>query len=131
MKWSKEYTLGVKRIDSEHDALLRGISNIEQAIEGRLESYLVLHAIGELRRIAASHFESEESMMRACGYAQYDAHQRAHRHFLAKLEEIEQHTLDDIGGRQQLAAYLREWFKSHLVAGDKELAEFVLQSGGA
>lgn len=126
MQWKTEYRIGINRIDGEHDELLRLISNIESAIEMKVESSIIHHIVVDLRRFAKTHFGSEETMMRAYGYKNIAAHERAHSHFIKKLDEVADHTLNGLAGRRQLLRYLREWFVSHLNGADRDYADFIL-----
>jgi hemerythrin len=127
MKWKSEYLIGLDKIDAEHDEFLMLISNIESAIELQVESPIISLIVVDLKRFASSHFDSEETMMRAYRYKNLATHLRAHSHFIKKLDELADHTLNGLAGRKQLLNYLREWFVSHLNGPDREYADFVLK----
>jgi hemerythrin-like metal-binding protein len=124
MDWTTEYSLGVKEVDEEHETMFRYISNIEAAIDHRVEWPLIQHAIVALHRYTSIHFHSEEAMMRAHRYPKAEIHARAHSYFIKKLEEIEHHTINELEGREQMLKYLRDWFTDHLFGFDQEYTLF-------
>lgn len=124
MDWKTEYSLGVKEVDEEHETMLRYISNIEAATDHRVEWPLIHQAIVALHRYTSTHFHSEEAMMRAHRYPKAEIHERAHRYFIKKLEEIEHYTINELQGRKQMVKYLRDWFTDHLFTFDQEYTLF-------
>lgn len=125
MDWKPEYAFGIRKIDHEHEEMLRHISNIESAVEMKIEWRMLHFVILQLLRVTKEHFNSEEVMMRAHGYDETENHAKAHRYFINKLEEFEHYTINELEGRQKMVKYLREWFTKHLFGHDKQYAEFV------
>ena len=56
MDWKEWYSVNLPEIDSQHKALVDGVSRIEKAVEGKLHWVAVHSAIGQLLLLTRTHY---------------------------------------------------------------------------
>lgn len=129
MKWSEDYSTGIKRIDDQHKLLFLMVEDFATALdEGQGEGVYggLLHS---LELYVRTHFSMEEGCMARfhCPVAQLN--QGAHREFLVTLEEFQQRFMAHdfrLADALRLVATLNEWLVRHICQIDVKLRPFVL-----
>ncbi len=109
--------------DKQHQMLFDLITEIEKG-----DSDIVI--FNHLAHYIESHFSIEEEYMRRLKYPKRDIHTNAHNKFRNDLNSIiDSIKTSDAGTSEELAEFLRNWLKAHIFGIDKELEDFILQSG--
>lgn len=118
--WKSNFAIGIEEIDQQHKLLLmhlnKGMASITD-IDGIFD---------KLKAYAELHFSGEEKLMRKIGYPGFEGHQQQHRLFVERVEQLENAV---IGGEKQaivlLVSFLRDWFLEHILAEDKNYANYM------
>ncbi len=124
MQWKDEYSVGILEIDNQHKLLLRSFSVIEESIKLDSGWSNTHYAIVELMQLARTHFDFEEAIMRMFGYPGTEAHRKEHRHFFAKVDSIEHHSLKETA-EVEMVQFMRDWLKEHMMGHDEGYAEHI------
>lgn len=108
--------------DIQHQELFRMFDEMkEESFDHKVLEQLELYA--------THHFSLEEAYMAELDYPQTQEHLKAHDRFreeLANLTKLPQPISLEV--RASLAMFLEQWLKKHILAIDKELEQFVLDS---
>ncbi|MBI5006478.1 MAG: hemerythrin family protein [Nitrosomonadales bacterium] len=124
MQWKDEYSVGVAEIDDQHRGFIDLFSVIDSAIGNRERWSEVFFKLEQLREHARFHFAVEESLMRIHGYPKLQEHIDLHKHFLAKLDQLQMTTLS----RQvtmDTVQYLRDWYTEHMQGADRDYVRYI------
>ncbi|MBC8551347.1 MAG: hypothetical protein H8D23_17005 [Candidatus Brocadiales bacterium] len=65
--------------------------------------------------------------MREAAYDKAELHFKEHKSFVEKIAEISGKSFIDNELHSNLSTFLKEWVLNHMLAVDKELAEFLLK----
>jgi diguanylate cyclase (GGDEF)-like protein/hemerythrin-like metal-binding protein len=118
--WTLQFETGVELIDQQHRGLLAALVGLVEALSSAEAEASVRERMAGLSVLAATHFATEESVMRARnfpGLAQHAAEHRSLLHELASIgETFEQR------GLSQSVQLVRDWFLIHLNETDSELS---------
>lgn len=119
-----DYHLGVTQMDDTHDEFIALVDSLTQADRPDFAG-LFLALVAHTR----SHFESENALMRASGFAAIREHMDEHLRVLGDLDRLAQRVRD--GSIAMARAYVREqlpeWFSVHLATMDSALAAHLQQ----
>ena len=120
--WEMVKTSDLLWQDVQHQGLFRLFDKMkEEEFDHRL--------LEELQLYAAHHFTLEEAYMVEMEYPQTEQHVKAHDRFreeLITLTKMPQPISHE--SRGFLAMFLEEWLKKHILAIDKDLEQFILDS---
>ena len=83
-----------------------------------------------LKDYTENHFSLEERYMVELQYPDSKAHIEAHNLFRIEIVQLVECQQPDAQVRDLMATYLTEWLKRHVFGIDKDLEDFILQSGG-
>lgn len=125
-EFTEEYVTGIAIVDAEHKELFRISDKVYQmAKQGVSENDYeeIVSILGELKNYAQEHFADEEAYMEKVGYEGLEVQRRAHRAFIAEVEEI---SLEDIKHNtqdyfQSLTEFLIGWLINHILYMDKKI----------
>jgi hemerythrin len=125
IQWSDDLRSDNPIIDSQHKwlfSLARRLfaSNIPARNYEEISDIVL-----QLYQYMEFHFEREEHLAKDSLYPQYDAQVRAHRSFIAKMNDMMTSctTLEEL--RPRLYEIFYDWFKQHILTLDKDLALFI------
>jgi hemerythrin len=127
IKWSSSFSVGVKLIDEQHQALLNLCNDMFQHCVGEEKAereYFekVIHGAVEYVKI---HFATEEKIMLKTRFAGYAEHKKEHESFV--LNVVEQLQAYNSGKRLVLnnfTRFLKEWILTHIAVSDKQYFEY-------
>ena len=115
------YLLGIPSIDDQHKHLIflcnKFRAELMKCESGEIkEWYAALQdALKETSEYIETHFSTEEKLMRASQYDEYDYHKFCHKSFVDTVRE----------SAFEFAEYLRDWILTHILYEDKRLADHV------
>ena len=90
IKWSKNYLMGIDKLDEEHKELFRISDQIynkvmERGDDAKYRLFLMKETLEYMLRYFKRHAKSEEIYMREIGYAGYEFHKMLHDEFYNML----------------------------------------------
>ena len=126
-EWENRIKSGHESIDQEHQIFFTLISNASKAAESQYSS-TTRSLLIEIRKFAEFHFASEEELMVATSYPDYEHHRNAH----IKLLESLQHKISEFDNEtvqlNEITKFLFEWFTKHTTEADSKMAAFLLKN---
>jgi hemerythrin len=110
---SHRFETGHHQIDAQHRQLVALINSLVDQLDQPGD---ILNDLVRLVQYAKEHFHYEEEVLEAAGYSalqrQYDCHNR----YIDKMDEFISHSTTI--RRQQITAYLLEWWEQHILIED-------------
>jgi hemerythrin len=128
--WSDRYSVGIARIDAEHQKLIGLVNDLYSAmLEGRGKTVIdkVLYGLAEYTQ---SHFVNEERLMRLHAYPGYEAHKMEHEKLTAQVKHLQDETRSGKSViSMEVMRFLQHWLTDHIVGVDKQYSAH-LRAGG-
>lgn len=135
VKWSAELETGFPDVDAQHHTLIGLLNKAGAALNASKPAQLE-HLLQELIAYSQYHFETEETLMRRCRYAEnapFEAatHLNQHRSFTSRIHVMYDTLIED-GELQprELLDFLSSWLALHIRHTDQLLVHFVAQAPG-
>jgi hemerythrin len=126
-QWQPSYSVGNQLLDDQHKKLLslcqEAVSCMaEDGPEGRSHFHRILN---ELAGYVNRHFQTEEGILKQCGYPLLDHHRKEHLEYESRLTDfLLSATMGEID-RDGLHHYLSQWWSEHILGSDKQYAECI------
>jgi hemerythrin len=135
--WREVWRLGIDALDADHREMIRLLNAVfaceetdhvdsgppreTESGQGRLVDRLE-DVMAHLR----SHFQREETFLKEIAYPGLENHQREHALEMAELVDLKRSIVAS-GARslsQEAAEGIKRWFFNHVIAQDREFADF-------
>lgn len=119
MVWSEEFSVGVGRIDAEHQDLFDAINDLHIAVLGH-EDRVSIHSL--LVRVAEgtrAHFISEEGLMGSVKYNGKALHALKHQRLMEQIDGLVARFNRGIDLDERSLLFIRDWFIPHILEIDK------------
>ncbi len=125
MDWSKDYEIGIKVVDQQHEKLL----NMINKLEGSIGKENVLKVMGDILRDLVDyvkfHFQDEEKVMKRISYPDLERHKKLHEELVDQVTEILiKIKKGEVITASELMGFLQRWLLDHIMAEDKKIGEF-------
>jgi hemerythrin len=132
IEWSPSLSVGVERVDGQHQDLVKAFNALQDAMLEGKGSDQVLSTLRFLGEYARKHFSTEESLMRIHDYPGLDEHRAAHESFradVARLLEETEATRHRIAKTMQVSRRLLDWFFTHIGDMDRKMGAWLVERG--
>ena len=83
LTWSEKYSVGVKKIDEQHTALVGTLNELHAAMLKGQAASVTGNLLRKLVEYTRNHFAAEEALMSRTGYPGLESH-RTHHHELTR-----------------------------------------------
>jgi hemerythrin len=128
MEWSQRFSVGVDRIDQQHQELFRRLDALIDALSEDDLTH-VRSTLEFLEQYVREHFTAEEAEMDATHYPGAAAHKREHERYLELLLSLRRE-FQKSGATPWLATRLQgaliDWLKRHILSVDQELGRYLI-----
>ena len=120
MEWNKDYRVGIRDIDDQHQAIAQCIASIKQALtqSDPRSAHAGLVCLADL---AQAHFALEESLMRIHDFPRLEEHADDHKRFSVHLRTLQERFLTTDVFHDRIHA-LHDWWDEHIQKHDKAYA---------
>ena len=126
MQWNSSFSIGVEKIDSQHQRLFHLVSRLEKELAGQQSADTVGQALKFLVDYTSYHFKDEESLMAQINFAELEAHRLLHNQLIDQVRAI---LLDIRAGSlitvADLTSFLYRWIVDHIEQEDKQIGRAV------
>ena len=122
VKWSPEYETGNHDIDEDHRGIFALINDLNDKVIVGVPESSIKTTLEALINYVNAHFEREETLMAACGYAELDAHKAEHRR-LADRVRFYKDCYDrgpEIFNMDDFMTFLSGWLSDHILLADMD-----------
>jgi hemerythrin len=131
IKWTKDYSVGIKQFDEQHEKLFSYLSELYEALDNQKNSQeIVSKTLNDLIIYTFFHFTNEEFYMKKYSYPELDLHIDEHDKLRKKVLAYQE---DLNNGKKviqvkELADFLTDWIKDHVLKTDKNYESFFKKS---
>ena len=129
--WTDSLATHVDEIDEQHQILVNALNEARGKFQGAVSRETVERILQDLLSYAIYHFETEESLMQARGYALAEPamaalHLEQHRGFSATVSGLREH-FQQTGELDKSAtlAFLDDWLVQHIMSTDQHLGRYL------
>jgi hemerythrin len=131
VEWTAELSVGIDEIDSQHQALIDLINEMQDAIVADLGRERQLEVLGRLAEYTKIHFAVEESLMRILGYPDYERHRGQHEGLIRSMLDLQRRLDADHQAPidEGLMRHLKHWLLDHILQSDQDYSRFFLDAG--
>jgi hemerythrin len=130
LEWSDDFSVHVAEIDGQHRRLVAILNELYEAMKTGQPEEQLEQLIGQLAQYAGEHFATEEKYMLQTGYTGYTAHCNEHTAFTAQVTDF---ITGLNGGRfslsMEIATYVRDWIRTHVMGTDQQYSAWFNQHG--
>lgn len=120
IEWTPGLALGIEAIDADHRALIALYNAI--ATPGRpVDPASFASLLQEAYKFTAAHFEREEQLMQAAGYAQFEVHRGEHRKLLDELDKQVDEWSEKGISAGELGMFMQRWLLHHITGMDAHM----------
>jgi hemerythrin len=130
INWSDRYSVGISRIDEQHQRLVELINELHAAILVGDRRSALPKILDGLAGYAVSHFTTEETLMKKFGYPNYEQHKAEHDRLTAQIKQLLQKGLGDPAALTvEVMTFLQRWLVGHIVNVDKKYSAHLNAAG--
>lgn len=132
IKWNKNYSVGIAKLDEQHQQLIEMLNQLYQEIGPEIESSKVWPLLDAFNRYADTHFRFEERLVREHALPQdlFLAHRAEHEGYCLRLAQLQQNFHQgDRHAPIQLMSFLSNWWLSHILVSDMALGKLIRECG--
>lgn len=120
--WEEQFNTGIPEIDQDHQALVKLINDLYEAMQDGSGGALLLPIFSALKHYTETHFSREEHFMVECKAPGQEAHLREHRRMVEKLADLEnRHRRGEAAISLETLTFLRDWLKNHICVIDQAM----------
>jgi hemerythrin-like metal-binding protein len=128
--WTKEFSVNIKKLDAQHQALFERINDLDKAIKKGRGSTQISETLDSLVKYGETHFSDEEQLMQKYDFPAYPQHKIEHDAYKTRISEYQKQykTNPDIVAAETVR-YLVSWWSHHIRHTDKLYSAFLNSKG--
>ena len=132
-QWSKEMSVGVSTLDSDHKCLIRIIDLLHDIRDQEDSHRMIETVLDTLLLYGRHHFAREERVMAACGFPGRSVHHSEHQGFAKYVQGLRKRFREagDPRMASELLEYLTDWLRHHILIQDMAFKPYVAGKPGA
>jgi hemerythrin len=124
--WHQEYNTGNLQIDQQHEHIFAIVNALHDAVVNRKNICILQELLDCLTNHTVEHFQTEEALMMAVDYPDYNRHKQTHDHLVAKVDALllkfrDRHTE---AVTTEITQFLSEWLAHHIKGEDQKMIQF-------
>lgn len=120
--WSEDMSVGCKPLDDDHKVLIQALNDFIEALEDDEGAFVTDGIFSVLVDYTNYHFAREEAIMRACGYADLEAHQKTHVSLKEQLLDCRTRFMLNANAQleEEVRDFLTHWLQIHIMVKDMD-----------
>lgn len=124
--WQQEYNTGNSQVDRQHQQLFEIVNALHDAVVNKKNIYVMQELLEALANHTIEHFQTEEALMMAVDYPEYDRHKQTHDCLLSKVDRLLLKFRDrnTAAVTTEIMQFLTEWLAHHIKGEDKKMIQF-------
>ena len=123
--WKDQYSVGVEKIDHQHQHLFEIVNKLIERPVSSDDSVLVSDILSEMINYAREHFSTEEMLMRQYGYPAIEPHEKEHDYFINTTAELAINFMDNRNTTAgEITEFLIIWLTNHILKTDMKYKDF-------
>jgi hemerythrin len=130
LSWNENYSVNIREIDEQHQKLLELVGNLHAAMLQGQGKQTLGKVLDGVVAYAANHFATEERLMKAYGYPEYDEHRTIHQKMTQKVLDIQKHYHQGkVNITLETMKFLEDWVAKHIMGTDKKYSPYLNEKG--
>jgi len=122
IEWKEEYSIGVERIDLQHQHLFEIINKLIECPYPNGCPELASGILAEMVNYARVHFTDEEVLMQRYNYPEIGLHKKQHDYFITTTAELTVGFMDNKKTtKDEITEFLSLWLVNHILKTDMKL----------
>ena len=128
--WDETYSVGVQKMDKQHQKLFEIINEYYDALEQRHSPKVLMELLVKLKDFAHWHFNEEEKYFRLFNYEDGVIHIMAHSRLIDKIFEYIDKIKSGVSvADEEIVTFLETWLTNHIKGTDKQYTECFNEKG--
>ncbi len=128
--WQDSYSVKIRKFDDEHKKLIALINQLHDAMRIGRGGQVIGTVLQSLIDYTASHFASEEAMMKLHAYPDYERHKKEHNLLVMKVLDIQKEIKSGKAPlSHEIMFFLKQWLQTHIQGEDKKYGPFLNAKG--
>jgi hemerythrin-like metal-binding protein len=128
--WNDRYSVGIARIDAQHQRLVDLINDLHAAMAGGEAKSALEKILDGLAAYAVSHFATEEQLMRKFGYPSFDQHKAEHDKLMVQVRLLQDKSRAKATTLSlEVMTFLKRWLIGHIANVDKKYTAHLNAAG--
>jgi hemerythrin len=127
IRWTEAMSVGVQRLDRDHQTLIAMINRIAEADDSEATRRRVIpEVLVTLIAYTVFHFQREEKVMEACGYPDLATHREEHWALTREVHLLQRRFSErpDSISRDEVRDFLTGWLNHHILLHDMEYRSY-------
>ena len=129
LKWSDEYSVGVREIDVQHKKLFEMLTVFYANVKTSNKN-AIMNLTDQMIKYAQFHFETEEYYFEKFSYEEAEKHKKQHEDFLKKAKETKEKIENGkLVISMDITGFLKDWLLNHIKISDRKYIECFIKNG--
>jgi hemerythrin len=130
LTWNDKYSVNIREIDEQHKRLVAMMGELHTAMLQGQGKQALGKILNGLIAYTASHFATEERLMKAHGYPEFEEHRDIHAKMTNKVLDIQKQYQDGkINITMETMKFLEDWVAKHIMGTDKKYGPYLNGKG--
>lgn len=130
IKWIEEYSVGVKKIDDQHKALVKLLNDLFDAMSVGKANDVLGEIINKMANYAQLHFSTEEKYFDDFDYEFSEEHKNEHRKFIEEVAGFKKgFDAGNIVLSMEVFQFLKNWLTRHILVSDHKYVRYFKEHG--
>lgn len=130
MPWKEAYSVNIREVDAQHQRLVGMINDLFDAMSQGKGKEALGQVVKGLADYAVYHFGTEERLMKAHGYPDYDRHKAEHDRFTQQVSDFQRKFEEGSALlTKDVLKFLSDWLNGHILVVDKKYGPFLNEKG--
>src|SRR5208283_738542 len=130
MAWSDNLSVNVTQIDEQHKKLVGMLNDLYDAMKEGKGKDVSGNVLSGLVQYVATHFATEEKLMKEHAYPEYLKHKMEHDALTKQALNLQKQFLEDNPVLTvELMKFLQDWLSNHILGTDKKCGTYLNSKG--
>ncbi len=129
IKWSDDYSVGLKEIDNQHKKLLNIINKLYNSFINRDDEKIMTEILNDMAEYTEYHFKNEEKYFMRFNYPNMQEHMKYHKIYINKINEFKKDLEQNKKITYTVMNFLRNWIVEHIQGKDPDYVLLFKQNG--
>jgi len=130
MVWGDNFSVNVTQIDEQHKKLVGMLNDLYDAMKEGKGKNAAGNVLSGLVQYVATHFATEEKLMKEHAYPEYLKHKMEHDALTKQALNLQKQFLEDNPVLTvELMKFLQDWLSNHILGTDKKCGTYLNSKG--
>ena len=128
ISWNKKYSVGIERIDGQHQKLFKILNKLYDHLN-KGEKSNISSILNDLLDYTIFHFSTEERFMKKYDCPHLQSHQEQHKIFINEVKKKKRKYKAGSDISKEILQYLKDWTCHHILTEDLRMGSFFKEKG--